>query len=83
MYYTDWGSAGHVGKVQLDGSNREVLLTKENPNDLAISNRKLLVINNKMSSAEIIEVDLSNGGTYSRPLSNTVGQSHKNETLHV
>ncbi|XP_062586429.1 uncharacterized protein LOC134248028 [Saccostrea cucullata] len=70
LYYTDWGTSGHVGKVQLDGSNREVLFTAENPNDLAISDNKLLVVNNKSPSPEMIELTLSSGNNPTRrPLS--------------
>ncbi|XP_061188817.1 uncharacterized protein LOC133196991 [Saccostrea echinata] len=69
LYYTDWGTTGHVGKVQLDGSNREVLFTAENPNDLAISDNKLLVINNKSPTPEMIELDLSSSALTKRPLS--------------
>lgn len=63
LYYTDWGSVGHVGKVALDGSYRVVLTTAENPNDLIISDNKLLIINNKQPSAEIIEIDLANSNS--------------------
>lgn len=74
LYYTDWGSAGHVGRVALDGSNRVVLTTAENPNDLIISDNKLLIINNKQPTAEIIEIDLanSNSAISRRQLSNVV-----------
>lgn len=81
MYYTDWGSNGHVGRVQLDGSDREVLFTAENPNDLAISDKKLITINNKMPSPELIELDLSNDGINRRQLSDTVGQTYNRKTL--
>lgn len=82
LYYTDWGSAGHVGRVGLDGSNKVMLTTAENPNDLIISDNKLLIINNKQPTAEIIEIDLanSNGVTNSRQLSNVVSQAFANIT---
>lgn len=63
LYYTDWGSAGHVGRVGLDGSNKVMLTTAENPNDLIISDNKLLIINNKQPTAEIIEIDLANSNS--------------------
>lgn len=82
LYYTDWGGAGHVGRVGLDGSNKVMLTTAENPNDLIISDNKLLIINNKQPTAEIIEIDLanSNGVTNSRQLSNVVSQAFANIT---
>lgn len=73
LYYTDWGSAGHVGRVSLDGSNRIVLATAERPNDLVIHGNKLLVINNKEPTAELLELDLTTSKrTNQRPLSDTV-----------
>lgn len=52
-----------MGKVALDGSYRVLLTTAENPNDLIISDNKLLIINNKQPSAEIIEIDLANSNS--------------------
>ena len=61
LYYTDLGEANpHVGRVRLDGYNRQVLYSAVNPNDVLIQNNKLYVVDSRNRTGQTSQLISSN-----------------------